>query len=327
MQSIRNRLSRSFVRRVGRKSPMNKRRTALCTWQARTGISSALRALHVDGKCRSNVTMSYWSAHSPCVVVARSTAPRVGSPSRMKSCYVVRLFCSLALTEPRPGSVSYRVLPMHDMPKHHRLDDIFDCRRADPLLSLPAAFNDAAHGERANVYGHDARSCLACFARIQQHVSVNVEASAWQRAHICARARAGLFAHSHPHPHCHTGTSNSANIFTSIGASVSTSGCSYDGICTRFGVYDAHGPFRWRRLTTRVERLTHPGTLIRCDPVRNLASVLCVSDGPFNTVRGRKPAASHDTSTHSIEHGQRSLVTYTFCDRVRDPALVVDVRQ
>lgn len=91
MQSIRSRLSRSFVRRVGRKSPMNKRRTALCTWQARTGISSALRVLHVDGKCRSNETMSCWWAHSPCVVGAHSTARRVGSPSRMKSCYVTRI--------------------------------------------------------------------------------------------------------------------------------------------------------------------------------------------------------------------------------------------
>lgn len=87
MQSIRSRLSRSFVRRVGRKSPMNKRRTALCTWQARTGISSALRVLHVDGKCRSNETMSCWWAHSPCVVGAHSTARRVGRPSsRSKNC-------------------------------------------------------------------------------------------------------------------------------------------------------------------------------------------------------------------------------------------------
>ena len=217
MQSIRNRLLRSFVRRVGPKSPMNKRRTALCTWQARIGISSALRALHVDGKCRSNETMSCWWAHNLCVVGAHSTARRVGSPSRMKSCYVVRLFCSLALTEPRPGSVSYRVLPMHDVPKHHRLDDIFDCRRADPLLALPAAFNDATHGERADVYGHDARSCLACLARIQHHVSVNGEASAWQRSHICARAKPGLFAY----PYSHTGTSTSTSTSTSISANTS----------------------------------------------------------------------------------------------------------
>lgn len=310
---------------------MNKRRTALCTWQARTGISSALRVLHVDGKCRSNETMSCWWAHSLCVVGAHSTARRVGSPSRMKSCYVVRLFCSLALTEPRPGSVSYRVLSMHDVPKHHRLDDIFDCRRADPLLALPAAFNDATHGERADVYGHDARSCLACLARIRQHVSVNGEASAWQRAHICARGKPGLFAHPYPHTGTSTSTSThvsiSAGIFTSIDASVSTSGCSYDGLCTRLGVCNAHGPFRWRCLSTRVERLTHPGTLIRCDPIRNLASVLCESDGPFNAVRGRKPAASHDAPADSIEYDQRSLVTYTLCDRVRDLALIVDVRQ